>query len=58
MPGQGVSSMFAFGKGFGIIIGILTANDIEINLVPPQKWTASIHKPYSHMSLESKENQN
>jgi crossover junction endodeoxyribonuclease RuvC len=55
MPGQGVSSMFAFGKGFGILIGMLTAHEIETTLVPPQKWTALIHKPYSHTSMESKE---
>lgn len=55
MPGQGVSSMFAFGKGFGILIGMLSAHEIETTLVPPQRWTALIHKPYAHTSLESKE---
>lgn len=55
MPGQGVSSTFAFGKGFGILIGMLTAHNIPLELVPPQKWTATIHKAWKHTSLESKE---
>lgn len=37
-PGQGVSSMFSFGKSAGFIEGTLTALDIPYQLVPPQKW--------------------
>jgi len=38
MPGQGVVSMFNFGKGFGYILGILDAYNAQYELVPPQKW--------------------
>ncbi len=38
MPKQGVSSTFAFGKAAGFIEGVLTANRIPFQLVPPKKW--------------------
>lgn len=38
MPGQGVSSMFTFGQGFGFIQGVLSAFNIPYELVNPQKW--------------------
>jgi crossover junction endodeoxyribonuclease RuvC len=38
MPGQGVSSVFSFGKSAGIIEGILAAEKIPMVLVTPQKW--------------------
>ena len=38
MPGQGVTSMFNFGKGFGWILGILDAYAVPYELVRPQKW--------------------
>ncbi len=38
MPGQGVTSMFNFGKGFGWILGILDSANISYELVRPQKW--------------------
>jgi len=38
MPKQGVASTFAFGKGIGILMGILTALEAEINEIPPQAW--------------------
>ncbi len=38
MPGQGVTSSFAFGKGFGIVLGILAANFIPLELVAPATW--------------------
>lgn len=38
MPGQGVVSMFNFGHNFGYIEGILQANFIPYQLVPPQTW--------------------
>lgn len=37
-PGQGVTSMFTFGKGMGIIEGILVALRVPYALVRPQKW--------------------
>ena len=38
MPGQGVTSMFSFGKSAGYIEGVLTTLTIPYQLVPPQKW--------------------
>ena len=38
MPGQGVSSTFAFGKGYGICIGVTQALGIALHQVTPQKW--------------------
>ena len=38
MPGQGVTSMFNFGKGFGWLLGVLEACNIPYELVRPQKW--------------------
>lgn len=38
MPGQGVSSMFSFGKSAGFIEGVLTALCIPYQLVTPQRW--------------------
>lgn len=40
MPGQGVTSMFNFGKSFGYILGVLEANKCRYELVRPQKWKA------------------
>lgn len=38
MPGQGVTSMFNFGKNYGYILGVLGAYHIHIVDVTPQKW--------------------
>lgn len=38
MPGQGVTSMFNFGKSAGYIEGVLSALGIPYQLVPPNKW--------------------
>ena len=37
-PGQGVSSMFSFGRSAGIVEGVAVALDMPINLVTPQAW--------------------
>ena len=37
-PGQGVTSMFTFGQGFGYILGVLAALEIGVQLVPPGTW--------------------
>jgi crossover junction endodeoxyribonuclease RuvC len=37
-PGEGVSSVFSFGKGYGIWIGIIAALQIPMTLVTPQAW--------------------
>lgn len=38
MHGQGVTSMFNFGKSFGYILGVLEAYRIPYQLVNPQIW--------------------
>jgi crossover junction endodeoxyribonuclease RuvC len=38
MPGQGVSSMFSIGYGFGIWQGLLTALLVPFEIVSPQRW--------------------
>lgn len=45
MPGQGVTSMFSFGMGYGEILGILYAFDYseawgDLRVIPPQRWKA------------------
>lgn len=38
MPKQGVASSFTFGKGYGFLLGCLTALEIPFEYVSPQKW--------------------
>lgn len=38
MPGQGVSSMFRFGCGYGMVQGVIASIGIPIHLVTPAKW--------------------
>lgn len=42
MPGQGVSSMFAFGEAYGIVKGVFAALKIPAHLVTPGKWKRSM----------------
>jgi len=37
-PGQGVSSMFAFGESYGLVKGILAGLQIQTNTVTPNAW--------------------
>lgn len=37
-PGQGVSSSFQFGRGFGTIIGVVQALGLPLTFVPPTVW--------------------
>jgi len=41
-PGQGVTSMFSAGKGFGLWLGILAALNVPYTLVTPQRWKAAM----------------
>ena len=45
MPGQGVSSVFAFGKVYGLALGIVAANFIPLTLVAPLKWKRALSVP-------------
>jgi len=38
MPSQGVSSVFTFGRGAGILEGVLAGLQIPYTLVTPQRW--------------------
>ena len=38
MPGQGVSSMFSIGYGYGLWLGILSALKISYIEITPQSW--------------------
>lgn len=42
MPGQGVTSMFSFGFGAGLLAGILSCHDVSWEYVTPQKWKATM----------------
>ena len=42
MPGQGVTSMFSFGRSLGIIEGIIAAYNIPATYVMPSVWTKGI----------------
>lgn len=38
MPDQGVSSVFTFGKSYGILLGVLAALGVSTHIVSPRKW--------------------
>ena len=42
MPGQGVTSMFSMGEGYGLWQGILAALTMPYQLVTPQRWKADL----------------
>ncbi len=42
MPGQGVSSMFAFGEAFGLAKGVLAGLAIPVQSVTPGKWKKAL----------------
>lgn len=44
MPGQGVSSMFSIGNGYGIMRGIIGALKIPHTLVHPKTWQKVMFK--------------
>lgn len=43
MPGQGVSSMFNYGVGYGQLLGVIQALKIPHVLVHPRTWTKVMH---------------
>jgi crossover junction endodeoxyribonuclease RuvC len=45
MPGQGVSSVFAFGKCYGAILGVVAAHTIPLTLVAPAVWKRALAVP-------------
>jgi crossover junction endodeoxyribonuclease RuvC len=45
MPGQGVSSMFAFGMAYGAVLGVLGALAVPVNMAAPAQWKAALRVP-------------
>ena len=43
MPGQGVSSSFAFGAAYGMARGVVLACGIPLHLVTPNRWKKHFH---------------
>ena len=43
-PGQGVVSMFEFGRGYGIWLGLLGALEVPYQIVHPATWTKTMLK--------------
>lgn len=42
-PGQGVSTMFKFGRVYGLAEGLLAGLQIPYSLVTPHTWTKTMH---------------
>jgi crossover junction endodeoxyribonuclease RuvC len=42
MPGQGVTSMFCFGRGLGTILGVLGAMGVKVVQPSPQRWKKDV----------------
>lgn len=57
MPGQGVSSTFLFGKGFGTLLGIVGTLGIEQKLVTPRVWKAKLQVTADKNSSREKASQ-
>jgi len=51
MPGQGVTSMFNFGRGVGRVEGVMAAIGIELILIRPVEWTVRYGKRKDHETL-------
>ncbi|MGE5151189.1 MAG: hypothetical protein ACM3II_13795 [Rhodospirillaceae bacterium] len=45
MPGQGDTSTFAIGKGYGIVIGVLAASSIPYTIVDARRWKNALQVP-------------
>jgi crossover junction endodeoxyribonuclease RuvC len=44
MAGQGVTSVFSFGRSFGMIEGILAALQMPVTYVAPATWVKAVHR--------------
>src|ERR1700733_9902082 len=45
MPGQGVSSVFSFGKSYGVVIGVLATLGVPMSFVAPAAWKRALQVP-------------
>jgi crossover junction endodeoxyribonuclease RuvC len=43
MPGQGVSSTFQFGRGVGMVEGVVSALRMPMQYVTPQRWQKDLN---------------
>jgi crossover junction endodeoxyribonuclease RuvC len=43
MRGQGVTSVFSFGRSSGVVEGVVAALSLAITLVPPQTWQKALN---------------
>ena len=44
-PGQGVSSMFTFGRAYGFVRGVLASRCIDFDSITPQAWQRLLRIP-------------
>lgn len=44
-PGQGGTSMFNFGFGTGLLVGLLQAHHVRVERVTPQVWKKALNVP-------------
>lgn len=44
MPGQGVSSVFSFGRSVGVLEGALACMAVPVTLVTPQVWQKGVQQ--------------
>lgn len=44
-PGQGVSSMFTFGRAYGFVRGVLASRCIDFDSITPQAWQKLLRIP-------------
>lgn len=42
VQGSGATSAFSFGRGFGVVEGVVTALGLPLTLVRPQSWTKAL----------------
>ena len=45
MPGNGISGMFAFGKAYGVVIGVLATLGCPMTFVSPVTWKRALQVP-------------
>jgi crossover junction endodeoxyribonuclease RuvC len=57
MPRQGVASAFAFGKGFGIVLGVLAARGVPLTLVSAAKWKRTLQLPKGKAAARARASQ-
>lgn len=43
MPGQGVSSTYQFGRGVGMVEGVVAAKRLPLQYVTPQRWQRDLN---------------